>query len=336
MAVLLAGGCIIDPVEIPGATTGDSGVVSVTGTGCPLGSLGCACTVGGSCDPGLECRGDACMEPVEPECLLGVLGCPCTGGGACDPGLVCDGGVCTASAADTTSVSSDGDPTTASASATTEPGTASADESSSGGSAPSSDSDAERSTTDDPSESSAASETGTSDASTTSTTDASTTGTSTTDASTTDGTGSTESGTDTGDLDDIVYASFAGAIGSVEANDDCVLRGGHLATIHTAPQNDAVLAVCAVTPGGAGPDLGCWIGAVAPFAEWVDASAIDYTRWSAGNPSGNGSCLWIYTSAAAANAGEWDDAVCDAAASYVCALPQGADLSGAAAVAFIP
>jgi hypothetical protein len=51
------------------ACGGDSGG-SVDAGACPVGSLGCACTAGGGCDPGLEC--DA-MQMVKSQSLCECL-----------------------------------------------------------------------------------------------------------------------------------------------------------------------------------------------------------------------------------------------------------------------
>jgi hypothetical protein len=61
------------------------------GSDCAVGSLDCACTTGGACDPGLSCVADKCIII---ECAVGSEGCTCTGGGACDPGLVCENSTC--------------------------------------------------------------------------------------------------------------------------------------------------------------------------------------------------------------------------------------------------
>ena len=53
---------------------------------CLVGAVGCACTPGGSCDPGFDCVGGICTDP---ECPVGAVSCACTPGGSCDPGLVC-------------------------------------------------------------------------------------------------------------------------------------------------------------------------------------------------------------------------------------------------------
>ncbi len=63
-----------------------------SGADCAIGSVGCPCTVGGSCDPGLACIAGNCMMI---DCPVGSMGCPCTDGGACDAGLTCDGAICT-------------------------------------------------------------------------------------------------------------------------------------------------------------------------------------------------------------------------------------------------
>jgi hypothetical protein len=41
-------------------------------------------------------RSEWVVAAVRLECPVGALGCPCTGGGSCDPGLVCDAGICMA------------------------------------------------------------------------------------------------------------------------------------------------------------------------------------------------------------------------------------------------
>lgn len=71
---------------------------------CEVGSLGCTCTPGGGCDPGLDCVANMCSEPTsetdtsETTTDTGSctgLGCDCLDvDGACDPGLVCEAGTC--------------------------------------------------------------------------------------------------------------------------------------------------------------------------------------------------------------------------------------------------
>lgn len=79
---------------------------------CDVGSLGCVCTPGGGCDPGLECANDLCTDPgdtssesessedesSESDSETGTcttIGCACEDvDGACDLGLVCEDGTC--------------------------------------------------------------------------------------------------------------------------------------------------------------------------------------------------------------------------------------------------
>lgn len=49
---------------------------------CPVGSRNCECTVGGACDPGLECTRSRCTTPAG--------GCTCNVSSACDPVCGCD------------------------------------------------------------------------------------------------------------------------------------------------------------------------------------------------------------------------------------------------------
>lgn len=87
-------GCVGDFTEAP--DTGESATDSETGPGCIVGSLGCECTPGGGCDPGLECVANLCTEPPDDsetgECT--GLGCACAGEDWCDEGLVCVDGLC--------------------------------------------------------------------------------------------------------------------------------------------------------------------------------------------------------------------------------------------------
>lgn len=60
---------------------------------CPVGTEGCECTPMGSCDPELVCLSKICVDPG-PQCPAGTEGCPCTGGGGCDVGLSCLSDTC--------------------------------------------------------------------------------------------------------------------------------------------------------------------------------------------------------------------------------------------------
>ena len=199
--------------------------------------------------------------------------------------------------------------------------------------------------------------TSTTSASTTSasTTSASTTTETTTSASTTmaDDTGETTTGdvtattsdasssttdassSSTGDMGEI-YASFDQFVTWDQALASCESRGGTLATIHSDPENAAVLDMCDETTGGVGPDTGCWVGLATPWDAWTDETALDYENWSPTNPNGNGECGWLYIEAAAGAPGEWDDYLCDWETSFVCRLPADGDVDGAAAVTAVP
>jgi len=55
---------------------------------CPSGTEACPCDDGDTCDPGLTCLSNICVD-AGPVCPTGTAGCPCTVGGTCDPGLSC-------------------------------------------------------------------------------------------------------------------------------------------------------------------------------------------------------------------------------------------------------
>lgn len=59
---------------------------------CPVGTEGCECTPAGACDPipeGLLCLSEVCVLDPALQCPAGTESCPCTGGGGCDMGLTC-------------------------------------------------------------------------------------------------------------------------------------------------------------------------------------------------------------------------------------------------------
>ena len=64
--------------------------------GCFVGALGCECTNGGGCDPGLECLTGICVEmetgTETGECTS--IGCECAFDEDCDEGLICEELVC--------------------------------------------------------------------------------------------------------------------------------------------------------------------------------------------------------------------------------------------------
>lgn len=93
VTLALVGGCFADPPGIAGSET--------TGApACPVGSSGCPCTGGGTCDGMLECHAPSglCFDP---DCDRGSENCPCADG-LCLQGLVCTDGYCAAPMAGTT------------------------------------------------------------------------------------------------------------------------------------------------------------------------------------------------------------------------------------------
>ncbi|MCK6573672.1 hypothetical protein L6V77_21545 [Myxococcota bacterium] len=67
---------------------------------CIVGSIGCECTAGGGCEPGLACNADhKCDVPPPAECPVGTLDCPCDKGACASPDLACNAeGFCEARA----------------------------------------------------------------------------------------------------------------------------------------------------------------------------------------------------------------------------------------------
>ena len=94
-AVFAAGvawGCTYPITEAPAA----EGSNDETTQGCFVGALGCSCTNGGGCDPGLECVAGICEE-AETETETGEcvdVGCPCTLDEDCGAELLCEAGMC--------------------------------------------------------------------------------------------------------------------------------------------------------------------------------------------------------------------------------------------------
>lgn len=97
------------------------------------------------------------------------------------------------------------------------------------------------------------------------------------------------------------------------ARDDCVARGGHLATIDGKDVNDELHKI----------QLGDhkWIGlndrAIEGRYVWVeDDSVTTYTAWYPTEPSGSGEgCIEQYTSE-----GEWNDKPCSTPRPYICQI----------------
>ncbi|WP_146157540.1 hypothetical protein [Enhygromyxa salina] len=96
IALLTAGPAACGLQLVEGATTEEGGSDSGTGEVCVVGSQGCDCTLGGGCDPGLECMAGLCAEPMSEEetgtCV--GLGCPCDLEAPCEDGQLCVDGIC--------------------------------------------------------------------------------------------------------------------------------------------------------------------------------------------------------------------------------------------------
>src|SRR5262249_47933192 len=75
------------------STSGSDATAADTTSGCAVGTEGCPCTQGGSCDPALACLSNVCVDPG-PLCPAGSQNCPCTRAMTCEAGLVCDANHC--------------------------------------------------------------------------------------------------------------------------------------------------------------------------------------------------------------------------------------------------
>jgi cysteine-rich repeat protein len=126
-----------------------------------------------------------------------------------------------------------------------------------------------------------------------------------------------------------MFAAFTGNWTWAQADSDCKTRGGWLASISSAADNSAVHSACQATSGGIGPDTGCWIGLQAPYLAWVDGSVVGYANWAPQQPSGNGTCVWLYLKSVFGPPAAWDDEKCTHQASYVCKLTEEDNFWGA-------
>lgn len=102
-----------------------------------------------------------------------------------------------------------------------------------------------------------------------------------------------------------------------DARNACVDRGGYLATIGDASENNAVVSA------GCSGELGCWIGLSDTEQEgtytWVAESGdgdAAYVNWRAGQPTGEAQDCAVVTSEG------WWDRDCELSYGYVCEIPE--------------
>lgn len=81
------------PTSTTANPSSSSGASDTTGLGCEIGTLDCVCTEDFTCNEGLGCSLNTCVE-----CEAGAITCPCRDegdqDGECDEGLFCFGGLC--------------------------------------------------------------------------------------------------------------------------------------------------------------------------------------------------------------------------------------------------
>ena len=103
-----------------------------------------------------------------------------------------------------------------------------------------------------------------------------------------------------------------------EAEADCVLQGGHLASIHDQAAQDEIVMGAYSLLGGE-----WWIGlqdlVTEGSFEWTDSTPLDFEGWSPGEPNnvGEEDCAHLASWAG----GLWNDIPCDVPAFYICQLP---------------
>ncbi len=117
-----------------------------------------------------------------------------------------------------------------------------------------------------------------------------------------------------------------------QAEAACVELGGHLPSIASETENEAViLAKNKQKPQCAASDEHVWIGLndikSKNAYQWTDNTAYEYKKWGASEPSHNEKnkeeerCAAIYTCPSSDLAKKWNDILCSASPGYVCELP---------------
>jgi hypothetical protein len=127
-----------------------------------------------------------------------------------------------------------------------------------------------------------------------------------------------------------IAAAFDSNATWTNAEKDCIARGGHLVSEHSAGDNAVVQALCAATSGGPYMDKGCWIGMKSEA--WVDGSALDYLSWSP-NHDHSGIYVWQYLQPYPS---QWDDQDDTPTVPYVCKLPLNGNTAGAIKTTPVP
>eukprot|EP01044_Picomonas_judraskeda_P007136 COSAG03_NODE_750_length_5996_cov_3.402408_2_plen_876_part_01 len=140
------------------------------------------------------------------------------------------------------------------------------------------------------------------------------------------------------------YAYFDGPVSKMEAEFNCIVGGGHLASLHSQADQDLVDDMVSNTAwigyhdrfeeAGCTDDRHQGIGGNIQAASfvWTDGTASDYENWAAGEPNdwqdgvarcdgtGNEDCTEMWQGGST-----WNDAACDGTKPYVCGYP-GVDL----------
>jgi len=95
------------------------------------------------------------------------------------------------------------------------------------------------------------------------------------------------------------------------AEADCKTKGGHLASVHSVEENDFIHLLYSSN--------WLWLGATDAVKEgtwvWTDGTALDYTKWTSGEPDGSYNCLGLNSN------GLWyDNPACTSSVPYACKL----------------
>lgn len=104
-----------------------------------------------------------------------------------------------------------------------------------------------------------------------------------------------------------------------DAEADCVEQGGHLVSIHSQAEQDAI-----VDRAFGIQTTSWWIGfddrAIEGSFAWIDGTPLDFAEWAGGEPNDSGG-VEDCTHIADWGGGAWNDIGCDASLPYVCRLP---------------